>query len=130
MNMVNSFLGRMHLASHIERLSKNQLALISEGVAYYNRLTAAKKTATPYFPCGFTQFGADNVVAGFKSGKKAYLGVWCLSGNTCVHANVGTDYTQATIGYPSQTTAKANIENGVLRVEFSAMQQAVFIELE
>ena len=32
MNMINSFLGRMHLASHLELLSDDKIALIREGV--------------------------------------------------------------------------------------------------
>ena len=130
MNMVNSFLGRMHLASHLELLSQNQLSLISEGVAYYNSLTQAKKTALPYFPCGFTHFGAEYVVAGFTASQKAYLGVWCLSGKTQVVANVGSSYTHVKIAYPSKTDAKATLSNGVLNVDFTATKQAVFIELE
>ena len=47
MNMINSFLGRMHLASHLEMMSQAQLDLIAEGVAYYDSLTDAKKTALP-----------------------------------------------------------------------------------
>ena len=45
-NMINSFLGRMHLASHLEYLNEHQMDLIREGVAYYNTLSEMKKTAT------------------------------------------------------------------------------------
>ena len=38
-NMINSFLGRMHLASHLDRMSEHQIAIIKEGVEYYNSLT-------------------------------------------------------------------------------------------
>ena len=129
MNMINSFLGRMHLASHLELLSEGQLALITEGVAYYNRLTVAKKTALPYFPCGFTRFGADHVVAGFTSAGKAYLAVWCLAGEKVVTVQVD-GYTNVKIAYPSSTDTKATLKDGTLTVEFSATKQAVFMELE
>ena len=52
MNMINSFLGRMHLASHLELMTDEQLKLVTEGVAYYNSLTEEKRTAVPYFPDG------------------------------------------------------------------------------
>ena len=43
MNMINSFLGRMHLASHLELLNEEKFALVREGVEYYNSIKEAKK---------------------------------------------------------------------------------------
>ena len=43
MNMLNSFLGRMHLASHLEMLPERQLALVKEGIEYFDALSAVKK---------------------------------------------------------------------------------------
>ena len=74
-NMINSFLGRMHLASHLERLNDHQMDLITEGVTYYNSLTAMKKRAMPYFPNGFTGFGAEQICAGLRDCNKIYLAV-------------------------------------------------------
>ncbi|MBR5570267.1 MAG: hypothetical protein IKW10_05155 [Oscillospiraceae bacterium] len=79
-NMINSFLGRMHLASHLDYLNEHQMDLIREGVAYYNTLSEMKKTALPYFSMGFTQFGEKTVVAGLKNDNKIYLAVWNLEG--------------------------------------------------
>ena len=64
MNMINSFLGRMHLASHLELMNEEQLSIVGEGITYYDTLTEAKKSALPYLPEGFTHFGAERVVAG------------------------------------------------------------------
>jgi hypothetical protein len=54
--------------------------LIREGVAYYNTLSEMKKTAVPYFPMGFTNFGDSIVCAGLKEDNKIYLAVWNLKG--------------------------------------------------
>ena len=80
MNMINSFLGRMHLASHLELLTEEQLQLVKEGVEYYKTLSGAKKKALPYFPNGFSRFGDKFVVAGFKTDEKIYLAVWQIAG--------------------------------------------------
>ena len=79
-NMINSFLGRMHLASHLDYLNEHQMDLIREGVAYYNALSEMKKTAHPYFPLGFTTFGEKTVCAGLKNDNKIYLAIWNLKG--------------------------------------------------
>ena len=39
MNMVNSLLGRMHLASAVDKLNEEKRQLIKEGIIYYNYLT-------------------------------------------------------------------------------------------
>ena len=38
MNMINSFLGRMHLASHLELLDEEKKALVKEGVEFYKSI--------------------------------------------------------------------------------------------
>ena len=129
MNMVNSFLGRMHLASHLELLSASQLALVKEGVVYYNSLTEAKKKALPYFPNGFTAFGEENVVAGFKTEDKIYLAAWCLSGSTCVTVPIEEGINGVRVGYPSNTNVQALVKDGVLQLDFERVGQAVFLEL-
>lgn len=129
MNMVNCFLGRMHLASHLELLNERQLAFITEGVEYYNSLTDAKKKALPYFPNGFTGFDAEHVVAGFKTDEKIYLAVWCLGGLTTVRAGVENAAESVCIAYPKNSAAKAECENGVLEVGFDHIGQAIFLEI-
>ena len=129
MNMINSFLGRMHLASHLELLNEHQLALVKEGVNYYNSLTDAKKKALPYFPNGFTGFDAEHVISGFKTKEKIYLAVWCLEGSTTVSTIIGGSVSDVKIAYPKNTNVKAKIKDGELIVNFENQKQAVFLEL-
>jgi alpha-galactosidase len=130
MNMINSFLGRMHLASHLELLSERQLALVTEGVSYYKSLTEPKKKALPYFPNGFTSFDAEHIVAGFQTDEKIYLAAWCLNGATVFEAALSERVGNLRIAYPKHTTAKAACENGKLSLHFSAVKQAVFLEMD
>jgi alpha-galactosidase len=130
MNMINSFLGRMHLASHLELLNERQLMLVAEGVQYYNSLTKAKKTALPYFPNNFTDFNADHVVAGFKTDETIYLAVWCLGGLKRVSVNIAEKIEDVKITYPSNTSVTAFTQNGILNIDFNEIGQAVFLELK
>jgi len=130
MNMINSFLGRMHLASHLERMSDRQIALVKEGVDYYNSLTEAKKTALPYLPNGFTHFGADNVVSGFKTADKIYLAVWCLKGEKTVQTCIAEGIKNAKIAYPFAPSATCQWTEQTLTFQFANTQAAVFVEID
>lgn len=129
LNMINSFLGRMHLASHLERLSEQQLALIREGVDYYNSLTEMKKRALPYFPNGFTSFGSENVCAGLQDGNHIYLAVWNLGQGQQVHVNI-PNIVNVQVGYPQVTDATITWDREVLTVSFPREKMAVFLEIE
>ena len=105
MNMVNSLLGRMHLASAVHLLSDVKKTLIKEGVAYYDCITFAKKQGLPYLPWGFTDFYKDKVASGFVSDKTLYLAVWNLGGDGVMEIPVNKGVVQgAKIAYPAKST--------------------------
>ena len=128
MNMINSFLGRMHLASHLEWMNEHQLALVRQGVAYYNTLTEAKKRALPVFPLGFTAFGADQVCAGLRDADTFYLAAWCLGETLSWEIPLGERITQAQIAYPADPAAAITVSGDRLTVTFDRPNTAVFIE--
>ena len=128
-NMINSFLGRMHLASHLELLNEEQLGLVTEGVRYYNSIANAKKNALPYFPNGFTHFGAENVAAGFITGDTIYLAVWCLHGDRRVVVPLDRKIRHITLKYPSANNTVYRIENDELIVDFTHVESAAFFEM-
>lgn len=80
-NMVNSMLGRMHLASAVHLLNERKRNLIKEGIRCFDSLSAAKKIAVPYFPLGFSDFYGDHAAAGLISKNTLYFAVWNLNGN-------------------------------------------------
>lgn len=130
MNMINGFLGRMHLASHLELMTDEQLKIVIDGVAYYKSLTEVKKNAVPYFPNGFTCFGENKIAAGFKSGRKIYLAVWNLGEADCVEIPIKEQVKNFVIGYPNNTKAHVNYADGTICVSFPKAKQAVFLEIE
>ena len=130
MNMINSFLGRMHLASHLERMDEHQLDLVRQGVAYYNTLTEAKKRALPVFPLGFTAFGADRVCAGLRDGDTLYLAAWCLGQELSLEIPLGEQIERARIAYPADPAAALAVKGDRLIVTFDRPNTAVFIEVQ
>lgn len=129
MNMINSFLGRMHLASHLEKLSERQLNLVKDGVDYYNSLTPAKKKGLPKFPIGFNSFTKDFIVAGFETDEKLYLAVWNMGDE--LHREIPLkNYKTAVCSYPKANTLKYEYNNDTLTIEFTEKYQARFFELE
>ncbi len=130
MNMVNSFLGRMHLASHLERLNEHQLSLIREGIDYYNSLSSVKKNALPCFPLGFTDFSEKQVCAGFKTGQKMYLAVWNLDKARDIRVPLREQIDSAHIAYPSAGNAVLDIEESSITVAFPEANSAVFLEVQ
>ena len=129
LNMVNSLLGRMHLASHVDLLSEKKRALIKEGIDYYDTLTEIKRTAHPYFPEGFTTFGAPHVAAGLITEEKIYLAVWCLEGDTTFSVDLGRTATAARIAYPAASPARISLEGSRLSLDFGTPRRAVFVEV-
>lgn len=129
-NMVNCMLGRMHLASHLEYMNKAQLSLVREGVEYYKTLNEFKKTAVPYFPCGFTSFGKEYVASGLIGNGKIALGVWCLGEKTHIEIPIAEGVTEAHIAYPSSSEASMLWNKNTVAVDFPRTSMAVFIEME
>ena len=130
MNMINSFLGRMHLASHLELMSEHQLGLVREGVEYYDALTKAKLDAVPTFPLGFAHFGDENCAGGFISGGTVYLAVWHLHGATRVKIPFKNRIGEVKIAYPKASAVDYKNGSYELEVTFNGEPEAVFFEIK
>ena len=131
MNMINSFLGRMHLASHLELLNEEKFALVREGVDYYNRIREAKKTALPYMPIGFTNFGKTLVVSGLLTDKKLYLAVWNLGGekNVSIPLDEITPKS-ASVAFPANNKVNCGLDGNTLNIQFTEDYQARMLEID
>ena len=132
MNMVNSMLGRMHLASAVHLLSEEKKEYIKEGIEYYKGLSSAKKVSLPYFPLGFSRFGQEQVVSGFISKKVIYLAVWNLGGKGVVDIPIDEYVVKSVkIAYPSKSTEKVDFGDHFVRVYLQEKEyQARFLEIE
>ena len=129
MNMINSFLGRMHLASHLELLSEDKQELIKEGISFYNSLTAIKNKALPFLPCGFCNFGDAFVVSGLRTEEEIYLAVWNLGKVKAQTIDLGLEIKEATIVYPKKNALTFTVDGQNLTVEFEEEYQARFFRI-
>lgn len=131
MNMINSFLGRMHLASHLELLSEEKFALVKEGVEYYNSIREAKKISVPYMPLGFTNFGKTLVASGLMTENKLYLAVWNLGGEKAVSISLaGLSPKSLKVAYPLSNKLDARLTGNTLEIDFTENYQARMLEIE
>ena len=128
MNMINSFLGRMHLASHVELLSEEKQALIREGIEYFNHLSAIKGDALPYLPFGFTDFTQKQAACGLLHGDTLYLAVWNLGGGA-VTVPLERAVRKASVAYPSGADTGLTVEGDKVTVKFTEEYQARFLEI-
>ena len=132
-NMVNSILGRIHLASRIHLLSDEKQALIREGVDYYNAITNDKLSAVPYLPKGYTTFGDTFVACGLKTDKKVYLAVWNLNGQRSVRLELPEITAKSVrVAYPVAHMGdfEVSLDGNALDIRFGQDEQARIIEVE
>lgn len=131
MNMVNSMLGRMYLASAVNLLSEEKRALIKEGVEYYESITTAKRRAVPYFPLGFTSFKEEKIASGFVSGKTIYLAVWSLGGDGEIEIPI-IDFLikNVKIAYPSKCMDLLSFSKNKIKLYLGNGYKARFLEIE
>lgn len=102
MNMVNALLGRIHLASFINKLPSSQKDLIKEGVKYYHSITEFKKRSVPVYPKGTAKFFDKEVAGGIMDDNKIVLGVWNTSGKPrTIKVNMSKyNVEDVKVGYP------------------------------
>lgn len=129
MNMINSFLGRMHLASHLELLGEKYKNLVKEGVQYFKNLSSIKEVAVPFLPNGFCDFGDELVVSGLQHDNTVYLAVWNLGkiGERVIDCRQNIE--KAHIGYPKNNPLPYSTEGSYLKISFTEEYQARFFEL-
>ena len=132
MNMINSLLGRIHLASHLELLNEHKLDLIAQGIRFYDSIIPFKKNAVPYMPLGLTHFGKTLVASGLVDGRTLLLAVWNLSGERAVDIPL-CDLAPKSVRtvYPAapEYAIPCTLDSTVLHVEFTQNIQARMLEI-
>ena len=130
MNMINSFLGRIHLASRIFKLDEARLSLIKEGIAYYKSIADVKKRALPYMPEGLTDFRQDRVVSGFTADGRLYLAVWYLRGQPNFTVEIPEGIRSVKLAYPSDSDTEVSFKDTALSLSFKRSEGAIFLEID
>ncbi len=130
MNMINSFQGRLHLASHIDLMNDEQKALVNEGIEYYKKLADKKTESIPFFPLDFAYEGQPIVSSGLKMGDTLYLAVWNLGEPTTAEVPIGAEYSNAACSYPLSNEIPFELKDGTLKVHFTKKCQARFFKIK
>lgn len=122
MNMCNAMLGRIHLASFINKLPESQKELIREGINYYRSISEMKKRSVPVYPKGTAKFFDEEVIGGIMDDKTLVLGVWNTSGKPrSIIVNLSKyGVFDVKIGYPTSliTNYKFDEKSQILEVTF------------
>lgn len=129
-NMINGFLGRMHLASYINLLDDTKFALIKEGLKVYDVIAEFKKTAYPFFPNGLCGFEDDFVSCGLIKDDKLYLAVWNVGANKEHKVDLGRAIRSVKVAYPACNRVEFSTSGSVLNVAFTENVQARFFEVD
>ncbi|MBE6591719.1 MAG: hypothetical protein E7646_06725 [Ruminococcaceae bacterium] len=131
MNMINSLLGRIHLASRLNLLSESKLELIKKGIEYYNYMTPYKLDSVPYYPCGHTRWGDNKVCVGLNCGKKLFLAIWHLGGEKSFAVDLSKlDIKSVKVGYPDTLSTSFSLRDKLLTVEFNSEECARLFEID
>jgi len=122
LNMVNAMLGRIHLASDLSLLSKEEMELVKEGVKIIKSHNEWKKTALPIYPNGISHWGDEVVINGLIGKGKILLTVTNLSGAL---KEISVDLRpyhvkDLRLSYPSFLKTAYTFENGILKTSLPA----------
>lgn len=128
MNMVNSLVGRIHLASKLYKLNDTQFSLVREGTDFYKKTERFKRSALPWYPRGFSKNGDKTLAFGLKGDKKALLFVYNMSGENRVRVRIGRARSVC-VGYPRALKTRFTLDCGVLTVLFDGRPQARIFEI-
>lgn len=131
MNMVNSMLFRMQLSGEVDKLDEKQLALVKDGVDYFDSITEFKMGATAYLPMGFAQFFDKTVAFGLKGKDKILLAVYNLGGEKNKRiplpsvTALGVKQT-----FPFAKDCKCEIVDNALEVTFNEAEESAIFEIQ
>ncbi|MFA5480799.1 MAG: glycoside hydrolase family 36 protein [Bacilli bacterium] len=134
MNMCNAMLGRIHLASFINKLPESQLDLIKEGIRYYKVIAEYKKNSVPVYPHGTAHYFDKEVIGGLKNKNRIILGVWNTSGKPrTVKVNLNRyGVNKIKVGYPASHQTKYSFDKATntLAVTFDENYGGRIFELD
>lgn len=129
LNMVNSLLGRMHLASKLYLLNDELFSLVQEGVDYYNYLKVFKPNCVPFFPNGFCKETDNNIVVGLKNGNQIFLFVYFMGKNSC-KISFSKEIKDVNVGYPLNLKTDVKVNKNNLMVSTPTIKSARIFEIK
>jgi len=131
-NMVNAILFRIHQSGHLAELAPERFELVCEGIRYHKKICKETKDGLPFWPIGLASMNDNYLSAGIDCGKKLYLAVWRIHGDTgYVLLPIKQAYGKnaaVKCAYPENVDCNFswNIDEAVLKVELKPCTARIF----
>ncbi|MBR4039581.1 MAG: alpha-galactosidase [Clostridia bacterium] len=125
-NMVSAMLLRIHQSGHLAELSKERLALVSEGIATHMEIVDKLKTGMPFWPIGLGAFGDPFLCVGVRCENEAYMALWhTCEGEETIRIPMRS-YQEAELIYPKAFAVPMSYADGALEVTLSGVSARLF----
>lgn len=129
--MTAGMLGRLHLSGHLDKMTDDQRALVTETVDAYRAHRQFIATAAPFWPIGLPEWEDKWIAHGLRSGRQALVAIWRRGGVTDTHTLQLPDLaTPVEVIYPAGTDATIELVGGnALKITLPHPHQAVVLAL-
>ena len=129
MNMVNSLIGRIHLASKLYMLSDEKQQMIKDGIDCYNYLKQYRKDCVPYYPIGLSNYKDKFLAFGYQTESKAILFLYNMSSDDDIKVKLD-GVKKAKLIYPTNLETEFEFENELLTFKVKRHLVARVFELD
>lgn len=141
-NMVSGLMGLMYLSGRIGRADEYNLKLMQEAAEIYKRNRKLVENALPIYPSGTFDMADSGIFSfGFidREKRKMVLAVWCISGDykgaeetleSIIDLSKYSALPVLTNVYPNDKSYTVKLEETKLKVNFEALNSAVYLEFE
>ncbi|WP_328991233.1 alpha-galactosidase [Kribbella sp. NBC_01245] len=128
--MTAGMLGRLHLSGHLDKMTDDQRALVTEAVDAYRAHRQFIATAVPFWPLGLPEWEDKWIVHGLRSGGQALVAIWRRGGVTDTRTlQLPVFATRVEVVYPTGTDATVELVSGSLKITLPHPHQAVVLAL-
>jgi alpha-galactosidase len=127
-NMVTAMMCRIHQSGHLDSLSPQAWAQVTEGIRIYKDLLRKSiPDALPFYPLGLPDVTDSQkpVALGMRSPSRTLLAIWRIDGPA--KTDVPWTMPDPTVLYPVDLGVKATTSKGSLNVEFPRTRMACLI---
>ena len=129
MNMINSMIGRVHLASKLYLLDQEKQKMIKDGIDCYNYLKQFRENCVPYYPIGLSDYKDKHLAFGYQTEKKAILFLYNMSSDEDINIKL-EGIKSVKILYPLDLETQYNFENELLTLKSTRHLIARVFELD
>ena len=113
MNMINSLIGRVHLASKLYLLPIAHQVMVKKGLEIYQYLKQIRKDCVPFYPLGLSNYNDPYLAFGYQNESKAILFVYNMTNEEEIKINLDK-FENLKLIYPLDLESNYKFEEGTL----------------